>query len=548
MSNTLKSEFLGKKISGPFTVPSGIVTCSTNIIRRFFELVPEVGVLTTKSIGPEPRKGYREPILTQYEPGCFTNAVGLTNPGAKRSTELLAELAIPKDRFLLISIFGASIQEYVDVAKQLAPHGDGLELNLSCPHAKGLGMAMGQDPVLVEEIVSSVKAAVDVPVVAKLTPNVTDIGIIAEAAENGGTDAICAINTMGPEQYDAHGYPILSNQKGGVSGKGIMSVALESVSRIREAVSCPIIACGGVSGAGDVRQFQQNGASIIGIGSALIGMTTEEIATYFQTLTKDLENQTENSESLIRYDIDMGFRSVKLVKNERITEDICVLTFDRKIQIQAGQFVFLWIPGLGEKPFSALVDDPFKLAVINLGSFTNELMTLSPGTEAYVRGPHGNPVEPPKNSRIIAVAGGTGLAAVYQLARDFGNTDIYFGARSKDRLYFIEESAKVSNLHVSTDDGSYGAKGLVTDLLEEHLMQMSPKERESLAFYNCGPAPMVQAAEELQSKYVQPDRIYNAIDYLTKCGVGICGACDSPDGRRLCVDGPFLDAADASRE
>ena len=79
-------------------------------------------------------------------------------------------------------------------------------------------------------------------------------------------------------------------------------------------------------------------------------------------------------------------------------------------------------------------------------------------------------------------------------------------------------------------------------------MQMSPKERESLVFYNCGPAPMVQAAEELQSKYVQPDRIYNAIDYLTKCGVGICGACDSPDGRRLCVDGPFLDAADASRE
>ena len=547
MSNTLKSEFLGKKISGPFTVPSGIVTCSANIIRRFFELVPEVGVLTTKSIGPEPRKGYREPILTQYEPGCFTNAVGLTNPGAKRSAELLAELAIPKDRFLLISIFGASVQEYVDVAKQLAPHGDGLELNLSCPHAKGLGMAMGQDPALVEEIVSSVKAAVDVPVVAKLTPNVTDIGVIAEAAENGGADAICAINTMGPEQHDFHGYPILSNQKGGISGKGIMSVALEGVSRIREAVNCPIIACGGISGADDVRQFQQNGASIIGIGSALIGMTTEEIATYFQVLTMDLENQTEESESLVRYDIDMEFRPVKLVKNERITEDICVLTFDRKVEIQAGQFVFLWIPGLGEKPFSALVDDPFKLAVINLGSFTNELMTLSPGTEAYVRGPHGNPVEPPKNSRIIAVAGGTGLAAVYQLARDFGSTDIYFGARSKDRLYFIKESAEVSNLHVSTNDGSYGAKGLVTELLEEHLKQMSPKERESLVFYNCGPAPMVKAAEALQSRYVQADRIHNAIDYLTKCGVGICGACDSPDGRRLCVDGPFLEAADSAK-
>ena len=84
----MKNKFLGKEISGPFTVPSGIVTCSTNIIRRFFELVPEVGVLTTKSIGPEPREGYREPILTVYVPGSFTNAVGLTNPGVSRSAEL----------------------------------------------------------------------------------------------------------------------------------------------------------------------------------------------------------------------------------------------------------------------------------------------------------------------------------------------------------------------------------------------------------------------------------------------------------------------------
>lgn len=546
MSNTLKNEFLGKNLSGPFTIPSGIVTCSTNIINRFFDLIPEVGVLTTKSIGPEPRQGYREPILTQYQPGCFTNAVGLTNPGVKKSAELLAQLAIPHDRFLLISIFGASVEEYVDVAKKLAPYGDGLELNLSCPHAKGLGMAMGQDPALVEEIVSSVKAAVGVPVVAKLTPNVPNIAEIARAAVNGGADAICAINTMGPERYDAFGHPILSNEKGGVSGKEILPVALKCVSEIRDAVNCPIIACGGISGATDVHRFREKGASVFGIGSALIGMTTEEIATYFKVLTKDLENKTNDSEELVRYDIDMDFQPVKLVKNEKITEDICILTFDRKVKIEAGQFVFLWIPGLGEKPFSALVDDPFKLAVINLGDFTKELMTLSVGTEAYVRGPHGNAVKPPKNAKIIAVAGGTGLAAVYQLARDFGNTDIYFGARSKERLYFIEESEKVGNLHVATDDGSYGAKGLITELLERNLNNLSSEELDSLVFYNCGPAPMVRAAETLQRKYVQPNKIHNAIDYLTKCGVGICGACDAPDGRRLCVDGPFLDAADSS--
>jgi len=541
----LKIDFLGKTLSGPFTIPSGIVTCSANIIQRFFNQIPEVGVLTTKSIGPEPRLGYREPILTQFEPGSFTNAVGLTNPGADRSKELLSELEIPEDRFLLISIFGGSVEEYVEVAKKLAPYGDGLELNLSCPHAKGYGMAMGQDPELVEEITRAVKAAVDIPVVPKLTPNVPNVDEIALAAAAGGADAICAINTMGPECYEAHNHPILSNEQGGVSGKVILPTALRCVEQIHATVDCPIIACGGISSAENVRQFQQAGASIIGVGSAVIGMNTNEIANYFQILTQDLEEGTENAEELVRYDIDMDFRSVTLVDNKRITDDICILTFDRKIDIQAGQFVFIWIPGLGEKPFSALVDDPFKLAVINLGVFTEDLMTVGPGTEAYIRGPYGNPITPPENTKIIAVAGGTGLAAVYQVARDFGNTEIFFGARSAERLYFEKESAKVSNLHIATDDGSRGHHGVITELLEEYLSELPEDELGSLVFYNCGPAPMVHAAEEIERKYSSPERIYNAIDYLTKCGVGICGACDAPDGRRLCVDGPFLDAADA---
>lgn len=540
-------EFLGKTLSGPVTVPSGIVTCSANIIQRVFDTMPEVGVLTTKSIGPVPRLGYREPILTQYEPGCFTNAVGLTNPGADRSAELLAELTIPADRFLLISIFGGSVEEYVEVAEKLAPHGDGLELNLSCPHAKGYGMAMGQDPELVREICAAVKAAVDIPVIAKLTPNVPSMAEIAKAAVDGGADGICAINTMGPERYEAHGHPVLSNEVGGVSGKGVLDRALECVTEIHQAVDCPIVACGGISSADNVRAFQQAGATIIGVGSALIGMNTSEIGEYFRVLSADLESGTENAETLVRYDIDMDFRPVKLVANKRITDDICILTFDRKIDIEAGQFVFLWIPGLGEKPFSALTDDPFQLAIINLGEFTNELMTIEPGTECYVRGPHGNPVAPPDNAKIMAVAGGTGLAAVWQLARDFGNTEIFFGARSAERLYFIEESAEVSELHIATDDGSRGYHGVVTELLEQRLQELSEEEREQLVFYNCGPAPMVHAAEKVQRKYCPPERIFNAIDYWTKCGVGICGACDAPDGRRLCVDGPFLDAADSAK-
>lgn len=543
----MKTEFLGKTLSGPFTIPSGIVTCSANIIQRVFDTMPEVGVLTTKSIGPEPRLGYREPILTQYEPGHFTNAVGLTNPGADRSAELLAELVIPEDRFLLISIFGGSVAEYVEVAKKLAPHGDGLELNLSCPHAKGYGMAMGQDPALVQEIVAAVKAAVDIPVIAKLTPNVPSIGEIASAAVAGGADGICAINTMGPECYEAHGHPILSNEKGGVSGKGILERALECVREVHAAVDCPIIACGGISSAANTRDFLEAGATVIGIGSALIGMTTAEIAHYFRVISQDLVDGTENAEALVRYDIDMSFKPVTLEKTQRVTDDICILTFKEKVPVEAGQFIFFWVPGLGEKPFSALTDDPFSLVVIDLGQFTNACMALEPGVEAYVRGPHGNPVTPDDDARLMCVAGGTGLAAVYQIARDHGNAEIFMGARSGERLYFMEECARISELHIATDDGSEGFHGLVTELLEQRLQELSAEELENLVFYNCGPGPMVRAAEAVQRKYCQPEQIYNAIDYLTKCGVGICGACDAPDGRRLCVDGPFLDAADGSK-
>ncbi len=539
----MSTQFLGKTLSGPFTIPSGIVTCSAPIIQAFFDQVPEVGVLTTKSIGPDPRAGYREPVLAQYSPGNFVNAVGLTNPGAAASAEMLAALEVPEDRFLLVSIFGGSVQEYVDVAKALAPHADGLELNLSCPHAKGLGMAMGQDPDLVREIVSAVKAAVDIPVVPKLTPNCPNIGEIARAAAEGGADAICAINTVGPGSYLSHGKPVLSNGMGGMSGKGVLPIATRCIAEIRDAVDLPIIGCGGVSCADDVRALEVAGASIFGIGSALVGMSTDDIADYFRVLSQDMEHGSNRSEDLVRYDIDMRFSPVTLVENQRVCEDICVLTFDRKVNVQAGEFVFLWIPGLGEKPFSALTDDPFSLAVIDVGEFTHALMDLEPGTEAFVRGPHGIPVDPPEDAKIMLVAGGTGLAAVYQIARDFGDAELFVGARSAERLYFQQEVERIATVHTATDDGSYGYHGLVTEMLRERLQELSAEELSRVWFYNCGPEPMVHAADAVQREFCEPRQIHNSVDYWTKCGVGICGACNAPDGRRLCVDGPFMSAA-----
>ncbi len=535
--------FLGKSVSGPFTIPSGIVTTATPILQRFIRDVPAVGVLTTKSIGPDPRLGNREPILSQYAPGNFVNAVGLTNPGMSNSAELLDTLEIPDDKFLLTSIFGANLEEFVAVAQCLAPFSDGLELNLSCPHAKGYGMAMGQDPALVYDIVKAVKAAVDIPVIPKLTPNTDRIQEIASAAVEAGADALCAINTVGPGYTSAFGEPVLSNGAGGMSGKGILPIALKCIRDIRAVSSVPIIGCGGISAAKDVIAMQAAGASIIGVGSALTGMTTKEIEVYFDTLSGDLAEKTERAERKIKYNIDMDFKPVTLSNNETVCSDITLLTFEEDIDVKAGEFVFLWIPGVGEKPFSALCDKPLTLVAIDVGEFTNSLMTLAPGTKTYIRGPHGQAVTPSPDQTVIAVAGGTGLAAVYQIARDFPGAEIFTGARTAARLYYLDECRQIANLHVATDDGSAGFEGRVTEDLAQYLSDLNAAALENLVFYNCGPEPMVRAAIEVERQFVADDQIFSAIDYLTKCGVGICGACAAPDGQRICVDGPFLNAS-----
>jgi NAD(P)H-flavin reductase len=229
-----------------------------------------------------------------------------------------------------------------------------------------------------------------------------------------------------------------------------------------------------------------------------------------------------------------------LVKTETVCEDIALLHFKERFEIQAGEFVFLWIPGVGEKPFSILLDDPLTLVAIDVGQFTHEIQALRPGTETYIRGPHGQPVHIESGQIPILVAGGTGLAAVYQIARDFDDAVIFVGARTKERLYFLEECREIAEVHVATDDGSEGHPGRVTECLEAYLDGSSKDRLQAMQFYNCGPEPMVHAAVAVEQQFASSTQIFSAIDYETKCGVGICGACATPDGLRLCVDGPFL--------
>ena len=134
----------------------------------------------------------------------------------------------------------------------------------------------------------------------------------------------------------------------------------------------------------------------------------------------------------------------------------------------------------------------------------------------------------------------TGLRRATASISPVGATRFCNGDGRSGSGFGIDECAAIADLHVATDDGSEGFHGLVTQLLDRHLATLSETELARLQFYNCGPEPMVHAAMMVQRKYVPDRQIHSAIDYLTKCGVGICGACAAPDGRRLCVDGPFL--------
>jgi dihydroorotate dehydrogenase (NAD+) catalytic subunit len=107
-------------------------------------------------------------------------------------------------------------------------------------------------------------------------------------------------------------------------------------------------------------------------------------------------------------------------------------------------------------------------------------------------------------------------------------------------LYFTEECKDIAEVHIATDDGSAGFNGRVTDALRDYLETLDADTLAKTEFYNCGPEPMIHAAEAVQREFVEASQMFSAIDYTTKCGVGICGACASPDGRRICVDGPFI--------
>lgn len=282
MMKDLKTTIGNVEIRNPLILASGILGSAYSTLNKAFH--EGFGAVTTKSIGKNPREGNPNPsVLYIPEINSIINAVGLANPGCSKFREELQY--IDSDVKLIVSVFGSSPNELVSVIEciretrvQIEPIA--FELNLSCPHVKKVGMAVGTDPEVVEEIVKKVKTTFNIPIWVKLTPNISDITKIGEAAVSAGADALVAINTLKALLIDIDvKRPILGNIRGGLSGEAIKPIGLRAIYDLFDSFGSdiPLIGLGGISKWQDVVEYFLAGASAVQIGSALHNYSSPKV-------------------------------------------------------------------------------------------------------------------------------------------------------------------------------------------------------------------------------------------------------------------------------
>jgi dihydroorotate dehydrogenase (NAD+) catalytic subunit len=229
-----------------------------------------LGAVIVKGISLYPRAGNAPPRIVETACGML-NAIGLQNVGVDRfiteKMPYLQGLNVP----VIVNILGDSLAEYEEITTRLAGITGvaGIEVNISCPNVKKGGVAFGTDPTMAAAVTSAVKKKADVPVMVKLSPNVSDITVIAKAVEDAGADAISLINTLIGMAIDLRSRrPALANIIGGLSGPAIKPVALRMVYQVARTVSVPVIGIGGIESAEDALEFMLAGATAVQVGTA----------------------------------------------------------------------------------------------------------------------------------------------------------------------------------------------------------------------------------------------------------------------------------------
>jgi dihydroorotate dehydrogenase (NAD+) catalytic subunit len=269
----LSTNLCGVRLPNPTVLASGILGLSHEVMARVAR--SGAGAVTTKSCSLRPRAGHHNPVVLDWGPGLI-NAVGLSNPGVevmveeiRDAKEHLAPLGVP----VIASIFADTIYDFGTVARFIAEaKPDLIEINISCPNVDADYLQMfAADPYVAAQVTHRVKMNTDIPVLIKLSPNVTDLVEIAEAVVEAGADGITAINTVGPGiVLDIETCrPVLAHGTGGLSGPAIRPITVRCVRDICRAVDAPVLAVGGVTSGRDAVEMLLVGASAVGIGTAV---------------------------------------------------------------------------------------------------------------------------------------------------------------------------------------------------------------------------------------------------------------------------------------
>ncbi len=258
----------GLKLQNPVITASG----TFGYAREFDHYIDlnRLGGIIVKGLSLEPSMGNPPPRIVETDCGML-NAIGLENVGIdafiKDKLPFLEALCPPT----IANIYGKSVAEYALLAERLEPHQavKGLELNISCPNVKEGGVAFGSDPTLAREVVTAVREKTTKHLMVKLSPNVTDIALMARVAEDAGADALSLINTITGMAVDlSTRRPKLANVTGGLSGPAIKPVALRMVWQAAQAVRIPIVGVGGIMNATDALEFLMVGATAVQVGTA----------------------------------------------------------------------------------------------------------------------------------------------------------------------------------------------------------------------------------------------------------------------------------------
>lgn len=263
----LSTEIAGIKMKNPVMTASG--TFGFGLEFNDFLDLNQVGAVVVKGTTLQPRSG-NAGVRIAETPSGMLNSIGLENPGCDAFINKILPKLKKYDVPVIVNMSGSTVEEYGVLANKLTVDGvSGLELNISCPNVKNGGIAFGTNKESATAVVREVKKNTNLPVIAKLSPNVTDIVDMAKAIEAAGADAISLINTLLGMAIDLKTRkPILGNIVGGLSGPAVKPIALRMVWQVANAVKVPIIGMGGIMNTEDALEFMLAGASAIAVGTA----------------------------------------------------------------------------------------------------------------------------------------------------------------------------------------------------------------------------------------------------------------------------------------